>query len=130
MPIIKRLDAEPVAPEQQSARRRLPDGESVHAVELVEELRTSVFVEVHEHLAVGTRSEAMARSHELAAELAIVEYFAITDRVHRPRFVRDRLLAPRHVDDRQSAHPDESARVGMRALSIRSTVGDGLPHAV
>ena len=129
MPIVERLDAEPVTPEQQSPRRRLPDTERVHAVELLQKLRTFVFVEVHEHLAVRARSEAMTRGHELSAQLAIVEYFTIADRVHRSRFVCDRLLAPRHVYDGESAHADEGVRVAMRALSVRPAVGDGLPHA-
>ena len=103
MAIDQRLLAQPIAGQDQLPPLGVPDGQGEHAVEMLEEVRPLVLVEVDDHFGVAVRAEAMAGAFQPPAQLAEVVDFAVEDDPDRAVFVRQRLLPAGQVDDRQPA---------------------------
>src|SRR5579862_8890657 len=65
---------------------------------------------------------------ELFSQLHIVINLAVINRLHRAIFVRNRLPAPRHVDDAQTAMPESNFARDELARAIRPPVSHGRGH--
>ncbi len=92
---VERLDAEPIAPDQQPPAARVPEREGVHAVQVTREVVAVLGVEMQDRLAVGAGLEPVAARLEVAAQLAEVVDLAVRDEPQRAVGVRERLVAAR-----------------------------------
>src|SRR5215471_7001480 len=75
--VIQRLDAERVAGEEKALLAFVPDGESIHAPELVQHRFAFELVEVQQHFGVTLRGESAAFGLEFQTELAVIVNFAV-----------------------------------------------------
>ena len=103
---VERLDAEPVAREQQPPARGVPDGEREHAAEAVHAVVAPLLVRVDDRLGVAARVIAMARRFELRAQVRVVVDLAVEDDLDRAVLVAERLRSRREIDDAQPAVPE------------------------
>jgi hypothetical protein len=69
---VQRLDAEPIARDQQASRARVVEREAEHAAQPRHEFRSPAHVGVDQDFGVGLGAEHRARCFEFAAQLAIV----------------------------------------------------------
>jgi hypothetical protein len=97
--IKQRLDAHPVAREQQRARPRVPDGQAEHPAQARDSRRSPLFIGVDDDLGVRGGPEAMPVTLELGAQLAKVVDLAVEDGPDRAVLVEDRLLSGGEVDN-------------------------------
>ncbi len=102
VPVVQRLDTEPIAAEEQAAVR-VVEREGEHAVQPLEQpLDAPLLVPVDDRLGVGSGSEQMAERAELGPQQAVVVDLAVVGHPDRAVLVRQRLPpGARHVDDRQ-----------------------------
>ncbi len=75
----QRLDAEPVAGDDQFALLRVPQRQGEHAPETVDEGLAVLGVGVEDHLAVAAGAEAVAQLGELLLQLAVVVDLTVED---------------------------------------------------
>jgi hypothetical protein len=75
--VVQRLDAEPVADEQQRPPARVPDREGEHPLEALHAGRALLLVEVDDRLGVGSRAKAMSALLQLGAQRGVVVDLAV-----------------------------------------------------
>ena len=126
--VVERLDAEPVAREQEPPRVRVPDREGEHAAEAVDAVLAPLLVAVRDHLGVGVGPEAVAVRDQLAADLGEVVDLAVEDDLHRSVLVADRLVAGRQIDDAQPPVAEPDGAVEIVAAGIGPAVDHGVGH--
>ena len=100
--VVERLDPEAVARQHQPAALGVPEREGEHPAQPLDETHAVLGVEVNQHLGVAARPEAVPRSLELHAKLAVVVDLAVLNDGDPMRLVRDRLIAGGEVDDREA----------------------------
>jgi hypothetical protein len=83
-----------------------------------------LLVEMHEHLGVALRGEAMAAPLQFRAQFDVVVNFAIEDDVNGLILVTDGLPAAGNVHDAQPAHGQANTRRPKKALIIRTAMKD------
>ena len=76
---VQRLDAEPVATEQDPAAVAFDDGESEHAFEMADEVVAPAVVGLEQNLGVAVREEPIAVALELAPQFFVVVDAAVPD---------------------------------------------------
>src|SRR5207249_4914787 len=74
---MERLDAEPVAPEDQPPGALVPQGEREHTAQVADEVDSVLLVEMHQHLDVAARPEEVPPRAETRGQLAIVVDLAV-----------------------------------------------------
>ena len=121
--VVQRLDAEPVAGQEQTAPPCIPYREREHAPQPVDHRGAVAIVQVQQHLGIGSRPEAPPRRLQLSAEAAIVVDLAV-ERDHEPIAVKGhRLRAGRRgIDDGQPAmgQSDAPRRIQPVAPAVRT----------
>ncbi len=100
--VDQRLLPQAVARRQQRAAALVADDEGEHADQMGAQVFAVLLVEVHQHLGVRLRTEAVPPQLELCAHLAVVVDLAVEDRRDRAVLVELRLVAGLQVDDRQA----------------------------
>ena len=125
---VQRLDAEPVAPDQQAAAAGVPQREVEHAVQAMHESVALGLVQMDQDLAVGAGLEARALGLQLGAQLAVVVDLAIADQPDRVVGIAQRLVAAAQVDDRQAAHRDAAGAVDVHAFVVGAAVAREVAH--
>ncbi len=129
--VVERLDADPVAREQQARVRGcapVEHGDREHAHQALGEARAALLVEVRDALGVRARAEDVAAALELAAQLAVVVDLAVAEHGHVAGLVPERLGAARGVDHRQAPEAHAEGRAQEVALVIRAAVGQRAGH--
>ncbi len=126
--VIQRLDAQPIAHEQQAPPRPVPQREREHPAEARHRALAPLFVRVNDDFRVGVRAERVAARFELHSKLGEVVDLAVEDRPDRPVFVRQRLIAGRQVDDAEPAMPEADAVGGVVPVRVRAAVGEHRRH--
>ncbi len=119
---VERLDAQPVAGEEELLAPPIPDGKPEHAVEPSHAVRSPLLVGVDDRLGVAARAEAVAAGLQLGPQLGVVVDLAVEDDLDRTVLVGHRLVPPGEVDDAQPAHPDGQAAFHPVALVVRAPV--------
>jgi hypothetical protein len=94
---------EPVPSHEQPARALVDDGEGEHANEPIDQRRSRLFVEMHEHFRVAVGTKLVPASLELLAQLHVVVDLTVGDHPDGAVFIRNRLRAALEVDDGQTA---------------------------
>src|SRR5262244_2233469 len=77
--IVERLDANPVARQQQALPPRIPDGEGKHPAKTLHAAWPHVFVQMHDYFGVAGGAKTMTSGLEVLAQSAIVVNFAVED---------------------------------------------------
>jgi hypothetical protein len=123
---VQRLDAEVVARAERAPLLPVPDHEREHAAQPGEHLLAPVVVAGDDRLAVTLRAELGAEvARQLLAQLDVVVDLAVEGQQVAPIGVRQRLVAQRHVDDRQPLVREDRVRSAVRA-GVRPGVPDDL----
>ncbi len=130
--VVEGLDAHPVADHDELLGPRVPDGEGVHAVELVGQLFAPLQVAAEHDLGVGVGLEPVAAAAQFVAELDVVVRLAGVH--HRDRAVLGAglhgLRAAREVDDGEPAVAEGGAGGDPGTLGVGSPAGHRLGHGV
>ena len=77
--VVERLDPHPVTRQQQGPLLTVPDGESEHAVEALDEAVTPLLVAVHDDLGVAARPKPVTTGDQLVTKLGMVVDLAVED---------------------------------------------------
>ena len=127
--VVERLDAEPVAGEEQLAAFVVGDREREHAGEVVDDVAAPLLEPAEDDLGVGVvGDEPPAAGLELAAQLGVVVDLAVEDEREVAIVAVERLVAGRDVDDREAPHPDREVRADVGALAVGAAVHDRTQH--
>ena len=122
--VVERLDADPIAREEEAPGAGVPDREREHAAEALDARVSPLLVAVHDDFRVGVRPEPVPAALELGAQRRKVVDLAVEDDPHRVVFVRQRLLAGGDVDDAQPAVGEADAFAEIEAVGVRAAMGD------
>src|SRR5581483_1519886 len=101
--VIQRLDAEPVAREQQPPLLLVPDRESEHSLKFLHAALAFFFIEMKNRLGIAARAVHVTGRFENWTKSGVVINFAVVGDPYRLVFVRHRLVAAGEVYDRESA---------------------------
>ena len=96
---MQRLDANPVAGDEQLLGARVPDRERKHPAQFVHAHLAEVFVQVNDGLRVAVCAELVAFGFEPVAQLGKVVDLTIEHDPHRAVLVAHRLMAAADIDD-------------------------------
>src|SRR6185312_2799554 len=100
---VERLDAEPIACEEQALPCGIPDGKCEHAAKVIDRRCTPLLVRMHDRFGIGTSRVSMAGRFEACANVAVVIDFAVEDDPDRLIFIRQRLMPGGEINDAQPA---------------------------
>ncbi len=128
--IVERLDAEPIAGQQQPLLPDVPQRKGEHAPQLADAVVTGFFVEMNDHLRVTARRERMAATLQPCSELLEVIDLSVEHDDHAAVLVADRLPSSGEIDDAQAARPEPDVGIEIHALVVRPAVPDAPEHAV
>src|SRR5882672_10623168 len=79
---------------------------------------------------VGSRLEPVPAREVPAVQLFEIVDFAVKNDPDRTILVRERLVAPFHVNNRQSAEPQTDAGTAIAPLVIRPPMADSVGHGL
>src|SRR5205807_450080 len=127
--VIKRLDAEPVAGEEERLAVAVPQRKSEHAAEALHAVLAPLLPGVNDDLGVAPGTKYVTRAHELGDQLLVVVDLAVEDDDDAAVLVEKRLLPGRKVDDRQAPVPEAQSRLEMQAAFVGPAVKLRLAHA-
>src|SRR5262249_50481043 len=71
---------------------------------------------------------AMTAHLEVGSEIGVIVDFPVEDEAMLPRFTQHRLLAGRHVDDRQAPMAQSHAVAGPESSVVRAAIRDDVAH--
>src|SRR5919108_1851137 len=126
--VVHRLDAEPVAREEQLLPALVPDREAEHAAQPLDASRPQLLVEVDDRFGIARGAEDVALLLELVPELAIVVDLAVEHDPDGGVLVRHGLLAAGQVDDAQTAHAERHTVSEIDAFLVRSAMDHDAAH--
>ena len=127
--IIKRLDAENIASAEQAVFLGIPNDESIHAAQAVDNLLPPLFVAMQQRLGIGAAMENVAFSFKLAANLLEVIDFAIEGDDDGFLVVAHRLFSGlAQVKDGQTAKAQRHAIVDELIAHIRPAMDNAIHH--
>ena len=124
----QRLDAEPVARDQERAAPRIPQREREHPTQALEAADAELLVEMDDDLDVAAAREDVALALELGAQRLEVVDLTVAHHPHRAVFVGDRLVAGGEVDDRQTAHAETYSGRAPEAFVVGAPMLDRIGH--
>ena len=84
---IDRLDADPVAGQQELAALLIPDCEGEHAVEVVDTIGTLLFVQMHNGVGIAACAVDVPPGLEAFSQVGVVIYLAVEDDPYCAAFV-------------------------------------------
>jgi len=127
--VDERLDAEPVAREQDTPPAAVPDREGEHAAQAGQDVESPGLVPMQDDLRVRGRPEGETASRELGRQLPIVVDLAVEGDPDRPVLRRHRLRAGREVDDREPPMPEADRALVVQTFSVGTAVGEDGRHS-
>ncbi len=127
---VERLDAEPVAHQQQPLGALVPDGEGEHAVQVSGDVLTPFGTGAQDHLGVAAGTEAVSQVRQSGPEFVVVVDLAAVaeDEVGFVRSVGHRLDTAGRVDDGQPAMTDGGAFAEPDAAGVGAARSEGGGH--
>ncbi len=120
--VEQRLDAEPVAREEQHIPVPVPQREGEHAAEAIDAALAPGLPGMDDDLGIAARMEDMAERLQFGNQFLVVVDLAVEDDADRLVFVVKRLLAGRQIDDRQPPVPQAHAGLDVQPAFIRPAV--------
>ncbi len=126
--VVQRLDAEPVARQQQPSALPIPQRERKHSLQALDAALSFCLVQVQNGLGVAASAVAVTTLFERGPKGGVIVDFAVVDDPNRPVLVGHRLPAAEHVHDREPAHPQAHRSLDPEALAVRPAVAQHVPH--
>jgi len=129
--IVKRLDPQAVAGDEQTAGFRVPDGEGEHAAQIANSIVTVFFVQVDDGFGIGVGAVAVAARLQAWAQRGVIVDFAVEDDPNCAVFVAERLVPAGDVNNTETPHADRGWPIAVNAFIVWAAVGHGgahLPH--
>ena len=126
---IKRLDSQAFTSDQHAPPNFIPECESKHAIQALDEAVTVLSVGVNHHPAVGLSLEAVPPGFQFTTQLAKVADFSIAYQPQPIILARDGLVVAGKIDDGKPAHADCARAVRMHALVVRAAMRGNQPHS-
>jgi hypothetical protein len=120
--VVKRLDAEAVAREEQRLLALVPDGEREHAAQALHAGLAPGLPGVDDDLGVAAGAEHVPERRQLGHQLPVVVDLAVVDDDHGAIGVEQRLLAALEVDDRQALVAERDPGCAVRAGLVGTPV--------
>src|SRR5690606_1103943 len=105
----ERQDSRTVTHQQQALAISVPERERELAVQLLDEAIAELLVQMDDDLGIGARIEAVPLGFERAAQLDVIEDFAVVDDPDRLVLVVDRLRAAFEIDDAEPGVAEANA---------------------
>ncbi len=127
--VVQRLDAEPVAGEEERLAIPIPQREREHAAEPLDAVLAPLLPGMNDHLGVAAGPEAVSKLREFRDQRLIVVDLAVEDDDHAAVLVEQRLLPGGEVDDREPAMAEPQAGLGVQPDLVRPAMVLGLVHA-
>jgi hypothetical protein len=127
--VVERLDAQPVAGQEQRALAQIPEGEGEHADQMLDALFAPFGIGFENDLGVALGEEAVTLGQQFPPQFPVVVDRAVEDQ-RQPQFrVHHGLIgAVAEIDDRQPAMTEEQRPVGPDAFVIGTAPGQSLQH--
>ena len=126
--VVERLDAQPVASQEEPPLAPVPDGEGEHPAQPFDARLAELLVGVNDRLGIGARPKTVAARREIAREVGEVVDLAVEHDHARLVLVVNGLLPAGQVDDAQPPMPEADAPFEEEALVVRPPVGEGSGH--
>jgi hypothetical protein len=126
--VEERLDAEPVAGEQEALAGAVPDGEGEHPLQPLDAALAFLFVEMEDRLRVAAAPVVVAEGLQSRAQRGVVVDLPVEDDPHRAVFVRHRLMAAGHVHDGQPPMGQARRAVEPAAFAVGTTMAQDVAH--
>ncbi len=126
---VQRLDAQPIAGEEQPAAAGVPDREREHASKAMHAVVAPFLVGVHDRFGITQRPVPMTRRFERRTHVAVVVDLAVVDDPDRCILVAERLLSRRQIDDAQPPMAEGRACIDVAAPRVRAAMGQHRLHA-
>src|SRR5205823_13304470 len=106
----------------------VPDGQSEHAVQMIEHLIAPLLIPVDDDLRIASGSEDVPICFQLSPELLKIVDFTIEDDPNGFFLVRHGLVAARKIDDREPSKPESEWSCDIAPFVIRTSMDKGLCH--
>ena len=126
--VEERLLTKVIARCEQPLLARIPECESEHAAQVLEQTIAVRFVQADDHFAIAHRHESMAVRLELLAQLQVVVDLAVANQPDRALGIAQRLPPALQVDDRESPVSEHGAALPMDALAVRTAMRKSAQH--
>src|SRR6266513_2018051 len=104
----------------------VPDGQSEHAVQMIEHLIAPLLIPVDDDLRIASGSEDVPICFQLSPELLKIVDFTIEDDPNGFFLVRHGLVAARKVDDREPSKTESERPCDIVALIIGTSMDKGV----
>src|SRR5512146_2170949 len=128
MPVVERLDVQPIASAEQLPLGAVPDRECEHPAQVIDAVAPILLVQMDNRLGVTFRSVAVAGRFEISAQLLMVIDLAVEDDPDVLVFVGKRLMAGLYVDDAKAPHGQADAPLHEETAVVRTTMNDLVVH--
>jgi hypothetical protein len=128
--VMQRLDGEPIPGEEQRVAVPIPQRKGEHSAEALDAVLAPRLPRMDDDLGIALGAEHMAERHQLRNQLLVVVDLAVVDHDHRAVLVEQRLLAGRHVDDREAPVAQAQAWLDVDAAFVGSAMVLRLVHAM
>ena len=127
--VVHRLDAQPIAGEEQRLAVAVPEREREHAAKARHALLAPGLPGVDDHLGVAVGAKDVAQRLQFGHQLLEVVDLAVEDDADAAVLVEQRLLAGGHVDDRQPPMAEADTRLDVHAALVGAAVVLRFVHA-
>jgi len=109
-------------------RLHIPDAQTKHAIEPIENSRAPLFVTVNDYLGIGACAERMAALLEIGAQFLEIINLAVKDDPDRFFGIRHRLVASRQINDGKPPEAESERSGDQIALIVRSAMPNRFGH--
>jgi hypothetical protein len=121
---IQRLDAQPVAGQDQAPLAPVIQSEGKHAVQVPQAVQAPSRIGPENGFAVGMSGETVAETGEFLVEFQGVVDFAVGDQNQAQGLIGDGLVAAGEVDDREPVVSQSHRPLDEQAVMVRAAVGE------
>jgi len=111
-----------------SLRSRIPDGETEHAVEMMDAVGTILLERMDDRFGIAVRPKDVSRVLERGPHRLKIVDLAIEHDPPLARLVAQRLMTAGEIDDAQATHADRRATIVVEPVVVGSPMHDRRRH--
>ena len=127
-PVIERLDAHPIARQEELLLRRVPDREREHSTQVAHAVLAVFLVGMKDGLCIAMGLKNMSALFQVFGERPEVVDLSVEDDRLGAVLVEDGLRATGHVDDAESSVAQPDGAVQVHGTVIRTPMGEHGGH--
>jgi hypothetical protein len=125
---VERLLAVRIPSQGQRAATEVRDRNGKHPIQPLKASLAQIFVQVKDYFDIAVCPETVPFFNQLATQLHIIVDLAIANDGNRFVFVKDGLLATRHIDDGEPRHADGDSATVKISPTVRAAMAQGIEH--